>query len=104
MSSPQPNGDIHNDSMETTPAPEAPGAFPMTNGTSGGEDEEEGPAPPLHRTPTNPTPQPEEPQIDPEACKATGNKFYKAGQYEKAIEEYTKGLSARMCIGATTPS
>lgn len=95
MSSPQQNGETFSDPMETTPAPETPGAFPQTNGASGSEDGGDGPAPPLHRTPTTPTTQPEEPQVDAEACKAAGNKFYKAGQYQKAIDEYTKGLSAQ---------
>ena len=98
MSSPPQNGEIFSDPMETTPAPETPGAFPMTNGASGSEDGGDGPAPPLHGTPKSPTPQPEEPQVDAEACKAAGNKFYKAGQYQKAIDEYTKGLSAQICI------
>ena len=75
--------------METTPAPETPGAFPQTNGVNGehheaGEDSK--PVPPPHRSPP-----PEKPVVDAEACKAAGNKFYKDKQYEKAIEEYTKG-------------
>lgn len=92
MSSPQENGDP----METTPAPEEapPGAFPTTNGINGKHEhgsDQEGPAPPPHQTPSSPSPQPEVPQVDAEACKAAGNKFYKAGQYQKAIDEYTKG-------------
>ena len=76
--------------------PETPGAFPMANGVNGEQhdEDEERPRPPPHRTPTNPPPQPEEPQIDAEACKAAGNKFYKAKQYDKAIEEYTKAVEA----------
>ena len=70
------------EAMETTPAPEENVAG--VNGVNGVQ--EEGPVPPPHRTPT---PQPE---VDAEACKAAGNKFYKAGQYERAIEEYSKGL------------
>lgn len=83
--------------METTPAPESvPGGFPNSNGISvngdgyGDGEEGEAPAPPPHRSPRSPPPQKEE--VDAEACKAAGNKFYKAGQYEKAIAEYTKGL------------
>jgi len=92
---------VNSDPMETTPAPEeVPGAFPETNGVNGeheekGEDGDEGPAPPPHRTPKSPSPppeQPEAPKVDAEACKAAGNKFYKAGQYQKAIEEYSKGI------------
>ena len=77
------------DMMETTPAPETPGAFPQTNGVNGDHHEaEEGakPVPPPHRSPP-----PEIPAVDAEACKAAGNKFYKEKQYEKAIAEYTKG-------------
>ncbi len=78
--------------VESTPAPEEPS--PVTNGVNGEhkEEGEEGPVPPPHRTPKSPSPQPEVPKVDPEACKASGNKFYKAGQYEKAIAEYTKGM------------
>lgn len=88
--------------METTPAPEE--NVPTVNGVNGTESEhdsqdgEEGPVPPPHRTPTSPSPQPEPevPKVDAEACKAAGNKFYKAGQYEKAIEEYSKGVPQRL--------
>ena len=94
MSSPPQDDEVFHDPMETTPAPETPGAFPMTNGDSEEHHEaESGPAPPLHRTPTNPPPEPEMPPVDPEACKAAGNKLYKAGQYQQAIDEYTKGWS-----------
>ena len=100
------------DRMDMSPAPEqpqAPGAFPetATNGMNGeesaGQDEDredsegegEGgsvPIPPPHRSPPPQQPPKEEvPKVDPEACKAAGNKFYKAGQYGKAIDEYSKG-------------
>lgn len=105
MSSPpaQENGGMGGESMETTPAPEAPGAFPQTNGVTngeqhdgesgeGGEDGEAGAGPevPPHRSPPPPQ-QEEKPKVDPEACKAAGNKLYKAGQYARAIDEYSKG-------------
>lgn len=88
--------------METTPAPETPtpGAFPQTNGTTtngtGKHDEEEsGPAPPPHKTAASPVAETpvsaEEKAAEAEAYKAAGNKFYKAKQYEKAIQEYSKG-------------
>lgn len=105
MSSPTENGV---DPMETTPAPEAPpGAFPVSNGVNGEqEDENDGPAPPPHKTPTSPAtakaPEVEVPQHDPEACKAAGNKFYKAGQYQKAIDEYSKGWSTLRGIAAAS--
>lgn len=82
--------------QESTPAPQqAPGAFP--NGVNGDQSEESGPAPPPHRSATSSpaqqsSPTPSEP-VDAEACKEAGNKFFKAKQYDKAIEEYTKGSS-----------
>lgn len=95
---------LHSDPMETTPAPETPGAFPQPNGVNGDhpndEDQENRPTPPPHRTTTSPQPQPEKsnkpekPEIreaEAEAFKAAGNKLYKAGQYGSAIDEYTKG-------------
>ena len=82
---------VNSDPMETTPAPETPGAFPQTNGVNGEKhsEEEARPVPPPHKTPASPPPQ--KPEVDAEACKAAGNKFYKAQQYEKAIAEYSKG-------------
>ena len=98
MSAAQENGAGGGEPMEMTPAPEE--NVPLVNGVNGTESEEDesGPVPPPHRTPTSPSPQPEQqpevPKVDAEACKAAGNKFYKAGSYERAIEEYSKGLSA----------
>jgi len=66
-----------------------PGAFPETNGVNGTHKEEEAPAPPPHKS--SPPPKPE---VDAEACKAAGNKFFKAREWEKAIQEYTKGKTA----------
>ncbi|CAK4033476.1 subfamily C member 7 [Lecanosticta acicola] len=108
MSSPRDSRDggvpISSDRMETTPAPDTPGAFPTTNGVNGEhreEHEEPRPTPPPHRTPTSPPPQSEvkseKPQIrddEAEAFKAAGNKLYKAGQYGSAIDEYTKAIDA----------
>ncbi|KAI5200793.1 TPR-like protein [Aureobasidium subglaciale] len=48
------------------------------------------PAPPPHKTPTTPPPSAE----DAEAFKAAGNKYFKAGDYTKAIQEYTKAVEA----------
>ncbi|GAB7339690.1 hypothetical protein MBLNU457_6266t1 [Dothideomycetes sp. NU457] len=67
----------------------APGAFPETNGTNGTHKEDEAPAPPPHKS--SPPPKPE---VDAEACKAAGNKFFKAREWEKAIQEYTKAVEA----------
>ena len=78
-------------SPPATPSRDAPGAFPepasdeSTNGTNGSiAHDERSPTPPPHRVPPAP-------KIDPEACKAAGNKFFKAKDYERAILEYTKG-------------
>ena len=86
--------------QESTPAPQqAPGAFPQTNGNgvSGDQSEQSGPAPPPHRSATSSPAQSSSPvqstPVDAEACKEAGNKFFKAKQYDKAIEEYTKGSS-----------
>ncbi|KEQ73737.1 TPR-like protein [Aureobasidium namibiae CBS 147.97] len=49
------------------------------------------PAPPPHKTPTTPPPLSTE---DAEAFKAAGNKYFKAGDYTKAIAEYTKAVEA----------
>ncbi|THW62237.1 TPR-like protein [Aureobasidium pullulans] len=48
------------------------------------------PAPPPHKTPSTPPPSTE----DAEAFKAAGNKYFKAGDYSKAIQEYTKAVEA----------
>ena len=43
--------------------------------------------PPHHKSPSPPP----KPAYDPEACKATGNKYFKAKDYPRAVQEYTKG-------------
>lgn len=81
--------------QESTPAPQTPGAFPNTNGNAvnGDHSDDAAPPPPPHRSPSNSPP----PAVDAEKCKEAGNKFFKAQQYDKAIEEYTKGgLSSRI--------
>jgi len=86
--------------QESTPAPQqAPGAFPQANGNgvNGDQSEQSGPAPPPHRSATSSPAQSsspvQSPPVDAEQCKEAGNKFFKAKQYDKAIEEYTKGAS-----------
>jgi DnaJ family protein C protein 7 len=59
-----------------------------------GADDDSPPAPPLHRVPTGP------PALDPEACKAAGNKFFKNQQFDKAVEEYSKGWLDKTHIGS----
>jgi hypothetical protein len=71
-----------------------------TNGTNGGDvemqDENQPPRPPVHRKSTSPPAVPkksaEEITKEAEEYKESGNKFFKAKQYEKAIAEYTKGI------------
>lgn len=86
-------------SPPSSPPPQTniPGAFdapkpaPKINGTNKTEDE--GPVPPPHKpNPTSPVAAPAPTPEDAEAFKTAGNKFYKAKEYRKAIEEYTKGL------------
>jgi DnaJ family protein C protein 7 len=80
--------------QESTPAPQqAPGAFPEANGNG-----ESGPAPPPHSSASPPnrsasSSPAQAPVVNAEECKEAGNKFFKAKQYDKAIEEYTKGWS-----------
>jgi hypothetical protein len=82
------------ESPPLTPAKATSGAFPEnTNGISteiNGQ-EDKSPTPPPHRSPVKPA-------IDAEACKAAGNKFFKAKDYLRAVTEYTKGsLSHTTC-------
>ncbi|KAI9721878.1 MAG: hypothetical protein M1828_004973 [Chrysothrix sp. TS-e1954] len=84
--------------LPSSPAPATPGAFPTTNGVS--HDTDSPPKPPMHKSPSNsgtsPT-QPPEPVIDEAAAegyKAQGNKLFKAKQYDRAIQEYTKAIEA----------
>lgn len=72
-----------------SPTPSSTPPPPQTNGADGQNesDKDSAPAPPPHRTPASPPP----PPVDAEACKAAGNKFFKAREYEKAIQEYSKG-------------
>ncbi|KAL2360753.1 hypothetical protein RJZ56_006361 [Blastomyces dermatitidis] len=55
---------------------------------------ERSPTPPPHNVPSS-TPQPTQPVVDAEACKLAGNKFFKAGDFQKAIQEYTKAVEAQ---------
>ncbi|KAM5468018.1 hypothetical protein MauCBS54593_005300 [Microsporum audouinii] len=75
-----------------TPTPfSATGTTPLKpepNGTgSHPQDTERSPTPPPH---TSPPP----PPVDPEMHKLAGNKFFKAGEYYRAIQEYTKAVDA----------
>lgn len=76
---------------------DSPGGTPIdddvemtdANGVNGHADTygNDSPVPPPHRAPSPPR----APSVDPEACKATGNKYFKAKDYPKAIAEYSKG-------------
>ncbi|PBP28772.1 tetratricopeptide [Diplocarpon rosae] len=82
----------------TSPPPQTsmPGAFdaPKPNGTSAPSNGE-GPVPPPHKSnPTSPAAASPPTAEEAEAFKAAGNKFYKAKEYKKAIEEYTKAVQA----------
>ena len=73
----------------STSSKSAPGAFPesaigIANGVNGND--EKSPTPPPHKVPPKT-------KIDAEACKAAGNKFFKAKDYARAISEYSKGLN-----------
>lgn len=80
----------------TTPL-RVPGAFQESlKSDITGLTEEKSPTPPPHRVAVQerPAEKPAEKLVDAEAAKAAGNKFFKAGDYAKAITEYTKGLLA----------
>lgn len=88
-------------SLPSSPPPAmSPGPVPGANGVNGvnGLNDDGSPIPPPHKVPTSPPPQPQpqpqlppKPTVDAEACKAAGNKFFKAKDYDKAIKEYTRG-------------
>lgn len=65
---------------------------PKTNGNAAALNGQ-GPVPPPHRTNTkSPTLITSTVEEDAEIYKSAGNKYYKAKEYKKAIEEYTKGI------------
>lgn len=73
-------------------SPPAP-ATPTTNGLNGHAEHEQAPVPPPHKDNSGPPSTPASPGVDAEVCKAAGNKFFKAREWKKAIEEYSKGQS-----------
>ena len=88
--------------VPTSPPPQSnmPGSFdtPKTNGVNGSTNGE-GPVPPPHKSnPTSPAPPAPPTAEEAEAFKTTGNKFYKAKEYKKAIEEYSKGTDIQSII------
>jgi DnaJ family protein C protein 7 len=56
------------------------------NGTTNGK----APTPPEHKSPS-PAPPPAPTEEEAEQWKMMGNKFYKNGEFKKAVEQYTKG-------------
>ncbi|KAL8758750.1 MAG: hypothetical protein Q9184_003842 [Pyrenodesmia sp. 2 TL-2023] len=88
------NGDAS--SAASTPPPAAPNSYPDTEEAADDGDFERttSPIPPPHRfvPPTSPPPAPK-PSVDPEACKALGNKYFNSKDYVRAIAEYTKALA-----------
>lgn len=78
--------------LPSSPTNNTPGSHQETN-EDGSEDHVNGetsPVPPPHSA--NPTTSPPpKPAFDPEICKAVGNKYFKARDYQKAIQEYSKG-------------
>lgn len=88
-------------SLPSSPPPAmSPGVLLGTNGANGvnGVNSDGSPVPPPHKIPSSPPPQPK-PIVDAEACKAAGNKFFKAKDYDKAIKEYTKGANISILYG-----
>ena len=77
------------DEMQMDVDSDASGPYQHTNGLSDHEQmtSDPSPIPPPHKTPSPPP----KPTYDPEVCKATGNKYFKAQDYTKAVQEYTKG-------------
>lgn len=55
-----------------------------------GDENNGAPAPPPHKEQADEAPA--VPSVDAEACKAAGNKFFKAREWQKAIDEYTKAV------------
>ncbi|KAL9032872.1 MAG: hypothetical protein Q9180_006256 [Flavoplaca navasiana] len=81
-------------SASSSPPPTDPTSYSDANGSTN-DAEMEGPTspvPPPHRFKPTTSP-PAKPALDPEECKALGNKYFKAQDYVKAIAEYTKALS-----------
>jgi DnaJ family protein C protein 7 len=75
---------------------QAEGAPTNTTGVPNG-DGESSPTPPPHRS----SPPRSQSSDAGESFKLTGNKFYKAGDYERAIQEYNKGQWSRVTATVT---
>ncbi|KAL8802262.1 MAG: hypothetical protein Q9182_003913 [Xanthomendoza sp. 2 TL-2023] len=88
--------DDNTSSASSSPPPGASTSYSDANGSINDNDTDmEGPTspvPPPHRFKPSPSP-PAKPALDPEECKAMGNKYFKNQDYVRAIAEYTKALS-----------
>lgn len=100
MSEPVPiEVDVDHDRPNGTPSSPTQPIVPTSPGVSSGNNvngttNSMAPTPPPHKSaPTSPIPAPAPTAEDAEAFKTAGNKFYKAKEYKRAIEEYTKGMS-----------
>ena len=101
MSSEIGDGDLMDvdDRGEPSSSSSVPSSPTISNSVNGASNENEheqdqgaSPAPPPHRIPPSPRNEaPPKPAVDAEACKAAGNKFFKAQDYTRAITEYSKG-------------
>ena len=74
------------------PAPAPQFSVPVSNGAPSPMNiDSDGPAPPPHKSaPSSPVPSPAE---EAESFKAAGNKLFKEKEYNRAVDEYTKGMS-----------
>ncbi|CAL8576446.1 hypothetical protein XPA_002328 [Xanthoria parietina] len=81
-------------SASSSPPPTDPTSFSDANGSTNDAEPEDptSPVPPPHRFKPTTSP-PAKPALDPEECKALGNKYYKNSDFVRAIAEYTKALS-----------
>lgn len=79
---------VEGDQAQAGTEDETPASYENTNGHAQ-TNANGSPIPPPHKAPSPPP----KPSVDPEACKALGNKYFKAKDYIKAIAEYTKGKS-----------
>lgn len=92
------NGEaVEEDHAQTETEDETTTSYEETNGHAP-SNKTSSPIPPPHKVPSPPP----KPAIDPEACKALGNKYFKAKDYTKAIAEYTKGKSPNQVMTSTT--
>ncbi|KAI5299965.1 hypothetical protein KEM55_000782 [Ascosphaera atra] len=73
--------------------PTSPPASGAANGVPNGKAQANGSSSPM-RSPTPPPHTVPPSSVEAESFKQAGNKFYKAGEYEKAIAEYTKAVEA----------